>query len=465
MTQGTRRSRSVPLVVAIGILALPAAAQDPPRDPLLDEWRDDWIDPTAPDGGAPGERLPTFIDFDLVRGLRFQGPDGVPRLRVGGKIDLTGYLYDDRNQRDSEVRFENGELRLDGEALGRTWLRLVGDLDGRGTRDGLVEATISGGRPRSMRLAAGLQEISLGIESSLPEDELPFIGPAFSPWVVERTDLSVRLDGELLGGFLGYDAGWSFGEGFDIDAERVDDPRLSLRLVLYPLTADALVPASDGAWRVLEGLFLSSSYAYESSLDRSLAVETPYKNRLCETTELDGEAAEWWLFGWGLDAGRVRLIHEWSVGRFDDVETATGEVDLGDPLSTMAATLSVRLLGDPVPYDSHPYRKRPDLSGADWTPPNGERPSPARLRFPGQVELALRYAEGDVDQRLFDLGLADPAISSPEFRTFTAAVSSRPAPRLRIILEGTRVIADGDPAAFDSHGRDTSFALRVEYLF
>ncbi len=441
----------------------PLPAQDADPDPLFDKWRDDWIVP--PKSGTSEEPLPSFLDFDLVRGVRFQGPDGVPRLRVGGRIHLTSYLYDDRNQRDSEVGVENGELRLDGAALGRAWLRVVADLDGRRTRDGLTEATISSGRLPGVRATFGLQKIPLGIEASIPDDELPFIGPAFSTWLVERTDLSLRLDGEVLGGFIGYDAGWSFGEGFDVEAQRVDDSRLSLRLVLYPFTADALLPASDGSWRYAEGLFISSSYAYENSFRRTIAIETPSRNRLFQTSSLDADSAEWWQFGWGLDAGRVRLIHEWAIGSLHGLETTTGSVDLRDQLTTMAATLSVRLYGKPPAYDSHPFHKRPDLPSVDWCPPEKERPPFAPVRFPGEVELAVRYANGDIDRRLFELGLADFAVSSQEFRTFTASVSLRPSPTLRIIIEGTRVIADQNPAAYDSHGRDTSFALRFEVLF
>jgi len=406
-----------------------------------------------------------FLDFDLVNGLRFQGPEGVPRIRVGGKFDLTAHIYDDRNRKDSEVRFEESELRLEGDALGRTWLRVVADLDGRSTRDGLSEATLAGGRPRVARATAGLQQIPLGIEASIPDDELAFTGPAFSSWLIERTDLSLRVDGELLAGFLCYDGGYSAGEGFDVDAGRVDDPRVAMRLVLYPLTADVFIPEIRGSLGFLSGLYLSSSFAYESSYRRAIEIETHYRNRLFQTVPMRADQATWWHYGWGLDGGRVRLIQEWALGRLEDVETAGGSEDLSRPVTTMSASLTVRILGDPEPYDSHPYRERSDVSAADWSAPGGERPAVPELRFPGVVEVGLRYADGDVDGRIFSLGLADPATSSEEFRTITASVSLRPSRTLRLIAECVRTIADPPPAAFESDGRDTSFAFRIELIF
>lgn len=456
------RGAAIALALFFADPAAPLRAQDPPKPPL-DDWEDDWIEPGDP-AAAQGANA-SFFDFDLVNGLRFQGPDGVPRLRVGGRFDLTGYLYDDRNSRDSETRLENSELRLDGEALGQAWLRVVADLDGRTTRDGLSEATLAGGRPRLARATAGLQQVPLGIESSIPDDELPFTGPAFSSWLVESTDLSMRVDGELLGGFFGYDAGFGAGEGFDADGDRVDDPRGSLRLVLYPLSPDGLVSELDGVWSFFQGIFISTSYAFESSFRRPIEIDTQYRNTLFRTTAMRAGGAEWWLHGWGIDAGRVRLYQEWTIGSLDDLDTTTGEEDLSRDLTTMAATISVRLLGDPEPYDSHPYRKRADLGVVDWSPPSAEHPTVPPLRFPGVVEAGLRYASGDMDQRFFDLGFADPAVSSQEFRTVTGSLSLRPSPYLRFIVECARTNAEGDPAGLGSSGHDTSFALRVELIF
>jgi len=425
-------------------------------DPLFDEWDEDWIDP---DPSSLAE-IPTWWSFDSAEGLRFLGPDGVPRLHLGGKIELAGFDYDRRNSRDSEIRPEGMELRLEGEALDRAWLHVVADLDGRETRDGLREAWFTTRVFRYLHLTAGLQRFPIGIESSIDRDELPFTGPGFSSWLAERTDLGVRVDGEVFDGFLSYDAGWSVGEGFDLDAQALRDPRLSAHLVLYPLTPDLFLPLIEGSSKWLHGLFLSAGYALETDFNRSISVETPLHNLLFQSTEISASEAQWWNFGWGLDAGALRLTHEWLVGSLENVQTGMGTIDLDDQLTSMAATVSLRI-GGPA-YDTHPLRNRPIPESWDT---EEKRPFLPTFKFPGEVELAFRYANGDLDRRLFELGFADFAVSSQEFRTATGSVSLRPSENTRILFEVTRVIADQFPAAFDSHGRDTSWTIRFIWTF
>ncbi len=195
--------RGAALLLLWLLLGLPSAllSQD---DPLTRDWEEDWTDP------ATSPALPTLEDrlwdFDLVRGLRFRGPDGVPRLHGGGRLRLSAWERDPRSiQPRSELRLEKGALHLDGEALDRIWLTIEADLDGRDTRDGLRRAIFATRLHAFARLSVGLQDPSIGIEGSLDPDRSIFSGPAFGPWLADRTDLGIRLDGELLRGFLSYD--------------------------------------------------------------------------------------------------------------------------------------------------------------------------------------------------------------------------------------------------------------------
>ena len=83
----------------------------------------------------------------------------------------------------------------------------------------------------------------------------------------------------------------------------------------------------------------------------------------------------------------------------------------------------------------------------------------------GAVELSLRYANGDIDREFFELGMTDFTTSSQEFRTFATAVNWYATRNLRVSLQVARTIADQRPRAFDSHGRDTSVLIRVQYSF
>ena len=439
----------------------PDGAQDAQDgDPLFDEWDDDWIEPPAtPGDGAAEEPDRDPWKIDLYHGVRFRGPDGVPRLHFGGSIDLAGDWRDRRNQRDSGVLAERGELRLDGEALDIAWLTVVADLDGRETRDGLRQAVFATQVHPFLRLSVGLQEAPIGLEASFDRHSLPFSDVAFGPDLNERTDLGIRIDGEFLDGFLSYDLSYLAGEGFDREGERVGDPRAAARLVLYPFSPNFVTPEVHGAARHLHGLFFSAGFALEDGFDRRIFVETPRHDRLFETIPMEAGQAEWWSFGWGLDAGRFRILHEWTYGSLEDLRVGAAEIDLRDQITAMAASISYRIGGEP--YDSRPVRARPIRQVPDWD--ESEEPHP--WSWPGEIELGLRYANGDIDRRLFELGLADFSVSSQEFRTITASIGIRPSPQLRILLEGTRVIADQRPAAFDSHGRDTSASLRFVISF
>jgi hypothetical protein len=63
------------------------------------------------------------------------------------------------------------------------------------------------------------------------------------------------------------------------------------------------------------------------------------------------------------------------------------------------------------------------------------------------------------------LGFTREDLSSQEFRVFSMALNWYPVWNLRASFEVARTIADGFPRTFDSHGRDTSVAFRLQYRF
>lgn len=55
--------------------------------------------------------------------------------------------------------------------------------------------------------------------------------------------------------------------------------------------------------------------------------------------------------------------------------------------------------------------------------------------------------------------------SSQEFRSFDAAINWYPVANVKATFQVVRTIADQFPDEFDSHGRDTSFVLQLQYSF
>jgi phosphate-selective porin len=83
----------------------------------------------------------------------------------------------------------------------------------------------------------------------------------------------------------------------------------------------------------------------------------------------------------------------------------------------------------------------------------------------GCLEIAFRYANADIDRKLFDLGFTDYSISSQEVRTATLNLNWYPKAGLRISGAWVKTIADDFLNSFEGTNRDSSFALRIMLTF
>ncbi len=410
---------------------------------------------------SPGEGL-VFEDTDL--GLRAD---------LDGLFALDWVQYDSRNARDSELRLNRALLGGSAGWRGIVESRVMFDLAGIDTRDGLWEAWASARTERRARLSLGLLPIALGVEDSFSEGARSLAGyPSFASFLSGRTDFAVELDGELAEGLLSYDVSYAFGEGFDRLGQRRGDPQLAGRIVSYPLRwADTSVDVGPYHLPLFSGFFVSFGYAWLFDYDAHLDVATPLRNKLFDTERLDGRSGETWALGLGVDFGPLRIVHETVKGGISDLLLPSGarEDIERDEITSWHVLVAWRITGEP--YDSRPFRQR-DL----------RRPTPPRRPLDGEgdaagwgaFELAVRYANGDIDRDFQTFGLIaiHPTVTGPEgvqssqeFRAFTVGLNWDPTAYLRVSGEIVRVLADQHPIAFDSHGRDTSGLVRVQYVF
>ena len=128
------------------------------------------------------------------------GPED-PVLNLGGVLALDLFLYDERNVRDSEVRFDHAVVRLDGAYRDFDW-RVALDLKGIDTRNGYDEMWLAYWPTDLFRVSMGWMEIPLTIENTIQQQDLAFIGYAFPSHLDGRTDLAIRVDGEIDHGLL-----------------------------------------------------------------------------------------------------------------------------------------------------------------------------------------------------------------------------------------------------------------------
>lgn len=408
--------------------------------------------------GTTGALLITLIVSGCVQrsvspteGLLFKTQDlaGSPvEGHVGGRVAVDARKYDDRNSRDSEFRLDVAEIRADASHASGLHARLIGDLVGIDSRFGFKELWVGQEFHSALRIRGGLIPVAIGLESSVDESRLSFIGYAFPGYLDRQQDWGVAVDGEYRDGFFEYRVTGTAGEGFDLNGERRHNPQVSARVQTYLFRG--LEP--------LDGLFFGGGVLYGFDYNGQLDVATPFRNKVFQVPRLEGDASQYLNLGYGLDLGSLRVWHEWTKGGIRGVETpAGGEENFSEQVTAWSAGFAWFVTGEV--RSQRLFRREPERL-QPLRPVVGERDTGW-----GAWEIAARYSNADIDRSFFDLGFTRFDQSSQEFRTFTAALNWYPTRNLRVATQFVRTIADQFPAVFDSHGRDTSFLVRLEWSF
>ena len=414
----------------------------------------------ADEGVAPATSASGFT-LDPTRELAYRGEDPAFELRLRGLLALDYRGYDERNVRASQGRLDRALLGAEGELLDALSFRLLADLRGTDTAYGLEEGWLSYTIAPWLRVTGGLLKIAPGVEHSLPEETLPFVDYGFQAFRTGSYDLGLRVEGELGEGLLSYDLVATGGEGFDLFGQRRDGRQLTGRVASYPFRwLDIELPAGPYRLPLLSGLFLSGGYSYHHRFRGQLDVATSLRNKVFVTGRLVADEYSFWTAGYGIDFGPFRLIHETTRASLVNLRAPGGEASLRGQFTVWQVSFSWRITGEP--YDSRPFRQRArdqrfpaaplyDFETGAWGP--------------GALEVAVRYSNTEYDRELVELGVTNPTTSSQEARAFEVALAWWPWRTLRASFQVTRVIADEFPGVFDSHGRDTSFALRLQVDF
>ena len=117
-------------------------------------------------GLAPLAAAASGFDWSPAEGGWYEDEERGLRAEVDGLFAVDGVQYDSRNSRDSELRLDRA--LLGGSAGWRDTLasRVMFDLAGIDTRDGVWEAWASARHERIARFSAGLLPVAIGIEDS-----------------------------------------------------------------------------------------------------------------------------------------------------------------------------------------------------------------------------------------------------------------------------------------------------------
>jgi len=459
--------------------------------------------PQAPEVIPPSEAWAGGWGFDPRDGSSYEGSFPI-RLRPRALLALDYRRYDARNERRRDLRLDRALLGVEAELIKGLSLRVLGDLRGTDTTFGLEEAWISYEAPQrselfSLRARAGLLPFTPGLEHSLPEETLPWLDYGSPAQLTGRHDLGALLEVEALAGFLSGQVGVGLGQGFDGYGQRRSDPFVFTKVMVYPLRwldiyTLGLMYLELGPIlsAPIRGLFFSGAALVSRDFLGSFDSGSALRNKLFDSSRLRARRTLAWHVSYGLDLGPVRIVHE--LGRLDlfDVQLPRGgrEDFKNNEQSAWSLGISWRITGEP--YDSRLYRQissrgdfpeDPLLGPGSSLGPYRPRPAPRRGEVDfeprgglGTVEVALRYMNSERDRDLFLAGLTDFRRSSQEWRALDFALNWYPVRSLRLAFHLTRTIADtarpggsgvGSPGVFkeSKHGRDTSFAVRLQLDF
>jgi len=378
-------------------------------------------------------------------GLRWTSSDGEIALHAGGVYAGELVLHDSHNTQGSGLRTDLAKPILEG-AYGDAWrARIAGDLEGTKTAANLYEAFVAWQGLSWLRVSGGLLQLPLGFEAGTRPEDLALVGHSFSYFMDYRTDWALRAEGSVADGIFEWDVAYALGDGFDANGEAQRGARASARAFVRPLRSLA---APDAGWldSLAAGFILGGGYAHTWNWDGQLRIRNPAGSRLFDTQDFEADRSRFYTVTVGFEVGPVRVFYEGTQGGYFDVDTPLGVRDLEDQTDSWQATIAWRITGEP--YDGRIFRER------DAAPLG-----------PNVWEVALRYANADIDRDFFAFGLTDYTTSSQEFRSTSLALHWHATPNLRLSAEYVRTQADDDIATLGYEGQDDAAILRAQVRF
>ncbi len=395
----------------------------------------------------------SFSQWKWLRGLdsNWGGWD----IHLGGQLAGDAIKYDSNNVKDSGVRWETATALFLGAYENRYFFQIEPDLLGIDTRDNLFEAWAAWKMHPALRLKAGQVKVALNTEFATRSENFPCVDYGFSSYLDGRYDLGVQIDGNLWSNTLWYEASAALGDGFDIDGNRKDEPQVSIRAVVSPLTGLG--------YNWLKGAFFGLGFAYSTDYEDEFSLATPLRSTVFDTVDLVGDSAKWIHSEVGWYWGAFRVGAERAEGAVNDVELSGGSKDDLDQLTSWSAYGSWYITGQrvrqgrgrwlPPVIDSGPHDKSQIFDFLRFLDPLG------------CLEIAFRYSNADIDRDLFVYGLTRVGVSTQEVRTATLNLNWYPQPGMLISAGWVKTKADQDLFTFGGKDEDSSYILRTILTF
>jgi phosphate-selective porin len=405
----------------------------------------------TPGVSAENRAAPEYEQAACFQWEDVRGPDTeweYWNIHFGGQLAGDAVLYDEDNRKNSGLRWETVNLRITGICEDKFHFHVEPDLMGIDTKHNLYEAWGGWDILPALHLRIGQIKVALNTEFATRPENLPSIDYAFSSYLDGRYDLGVQLDGLLPGNAIWCQGSATAGEGFDLDGNRKSDPQYAVRTVVFPVQ----LIGSD----VLKGGFIGLGAAWSPDYEDEIFLQTPLRSTVFTTPDFKGDYFRCLHTEIGWYSGSFRAGAERVSGEIGDVRIGGGRTEEFDQLTAWSACASWNITGEQMRWE----RGR-------WLPPQLDGPkSPAFeclniLNSLGCLEVAVRYANADIDRGLFDSGITTYDPSTQEVRTATVNLNWYPRPGLKLTAGWIKTIADDELSTLGGSNRDSSAILRT----
>jgi phosphate-selective porin OprO/OprP len=380
--------------------------------------------------------------WSLKDGFFLQTQDGSYKLRVGAYTHFDSRFFVDEENRGNTTSFVFRRVRPDlrGTVARYFEFRLLPDFASSSLvlQDAYVEAKYW----RQIALRAGKFKTPYGIERLQSATAMTFVERSIADNLVPNRDLGVVLFGELFLGTLTYEGGIFNGvlDGGSGDTNLGDDFDFAGRIFAYPFK-NSRVEEARGL-----GVGFASTYGRENSSTtspnlpqyRTSGRGNPFfryvNTAATATTPANIAVADGIHYRFSPQAnfywGPFGLLTEYNISS-QNVDNGTAE-ELITNCGWQVATSWV-LTGENASYRGLAPEEPFNPFSRTW----------------GAFEVALRYAQLDVDDEAFDSGLADPRRAAEKAQQFTIGLNWYLNQNVKLVLNYDRTWYEGGEGAGD----------------
>lgn len=362
------------------------------------------------------------------------------RLRGGVQVDSRFFLGDGDELGNDTFTLRRVRPSIEGTLFEKYDIKIMPDFAGGETK--LMDAYLNAKFADEVQLRAGKMKSPMGLERLQSWYYLNFIERGFPTQLLPNRDIGVQLHGDLFAGTFSYAVGAFNGvpDGASTDFDDADGKDLVGRLFSHPFLHSDIDP--------LKGFGIGISCSYGDYDNKLASYKTPGQATFfsyASNVKADGEQYRFSPQGYYY-WGPFGLLGEYAYSS-QEVRQGSSNYDIQN--DSWQIYLTYVLTGEDASYKGVKPSKPFNINEGTW----------------GAFEIAGRYGNLDIDDAVFDFGLADPSKSASEADEFTAGLNWYLNSNLKVNLNYSHTEFSGGGTAGDDREDEDLIATRFQLTF